>query len=86
MRVSKRFGVVESVACYGAAHYLVQAGIDYLCLDLFADLFGCVNPTLRQRQWSRCQDSRRQPAQILLGSRGLAEPEWHLGCLARDWW
>jgi hypothetical protein len=58
MRVGERLGVVELAACYGGAHYLVQAGIDYLCLDLLTNLFGCIDPTLRQRWWLRCQDFR----------------------------
>jgi hypothetical protein len=85
MRVGERLGVVELAACDGGARYLVEAGVGYLCLDLLADLFGCVDPTLRQRWRLRCQGFRRQPARILLGSRGLAESERDLGGLVRDW-
>jgi hypothetical protein len=48
MRVGEGFGVVELAACKGGVHYLVEAGVGYLCLDLLADLFGWVNPTLQQ--------------------------------------
>jgi hypothetical protein len=58
MRVSERFDVVESVARERGVRYLVFGGIDYLCLDLRADLFDCVDPALRQRWRSRCQGFR----------------------------
>jgi hypothetical protein len=46
-------GELAFAACYGGARYVVQAGVDYLCLDLRADLFSCVNPALRQ--WWRLE-------------------------------
>jgi hypothetical protein len=49
MRVSEHLGVVESAACDGGARYLVQCWVGYLCLDLRAYLFDCVDPALRQR-------------------------------------
>jgi hypothetical protein len=79
MRVGERFGVFELVTCEWGVRYLVVAGIGYLCLDLLAYLFDCVDPALRQPWRLRCQGSRRRSAQILLDSRGLAELEWHLG-------
>jgi hypothetical protein len=48
-RVGKCFGAVELAACKGGVHHLIQAGIGYLGLDLLANLFGCVDPALRQR-------------------------------------
>jgi hypothetical protein len=81
MRVGEHFGVVESAACDGDARYLVQGWIDYLCLDLRVYLFDCVDPALRQRSRLRCRGFRRRPSRILLSSRGLAEPERHLGGL-----
>jgi hypothetical protein len=49
MRVGERFGMVESAACERGARYLVEAGVDYLGLDLLAYLFDCIDPALRQR-------------------------------------
>jgi hypothetical protein len=86
MRVGERFGVVVLAARDGAARYLIQGGIGYLCLDLRADLVDCVDPTLRQLWRWRCRGFRRRLRQTPPDSPGLAEPEWDLGRFARGWW
>jgi hypothetical protein len=68
MRVGDCLGVLELVTCDRAAHCLVQAGIGYLCLDLRADLFNCVNPALRQPWLARCRGFRRRLARTPLGN------------------
>jgi hypothetical protein len=68
MRVGERFGVSVLAACERAARYLVEAGVDYLCLDLRADLFDCVGPTLWQPWWWRYRGFRRRLARTLPGN------------------
>jgi hypothetical protein len=68
MRVGERFGVVELAACEWAARYLVEAGVDYLCLDLRADLVNCVNPALRQLWRWRYRGFRRRLVRTPLGN------------------
>jgi hypothetical protein len=68
MRVGEHLGVVGFAARDGGARYLIQGWIGYLCLDLRAYLFDCVDPTLRQPSRRRCRDFRRQPLRTLLGS------------------